>query len=53
MEEVEALVVGKQRVCAVFEQEVDDVVVTSLGCPEDGCCDGVPSFGIDVCAALD
>jgi hypothetical protein len=53
VEEVEALVVGKQRVCAVFEQEVDDVVVTSLGCPEDGCCDGVPSFGIDVCAALD
>lgn len=52
MEEVEALVVGEERIGAVVEQEVYDVVVAALCGPEDGCCDGVSAFCVDGGAGL-
>lgn len=33
VQEVEALVIGEERVGAVIEEEVDDVVVAALGRP--------------------
>jgi hypothetical protein len=33
VQEIEALIVGEERVGAVIEKEVDDVVVAALGCP--------------------
>ena len=52
VQEIEALIVGEQRVRAMLKQEVYDVIVASLSGPEDGCCDSVSSFSVDVCAAL-
>jgi hypothetical protein len=53
VQEVEALVVGKERVGAMVEEEVDDVVVAALRGPEDGCRDGIATLCIDGCAGLD
>ena len=53
MQEVEALVVGKQRIGAMLEQQVDDVVVASFRGPQDWRCNGVSSFRIDRGAVLD
>jgi hypothetical protein len=53
VQEVEALVVGEQRVGAVVEQQVDDVVVAALSSPEDGCRDGIAALCVDGCAGLD
>ena len=53
VQEVEALVVGEERVGAVVEEEVDDVVVAAFGGPEDGGCDGITALGVDGSARLD
>jgi len=53
VQQVEALVVGEERVGAVLEEEIDDVVVASFGGPEYGRCDGISALCVDVCAALD
>lgn len=53
MKEVEALVVGEERVGAVVEEEVYNVVVAALCGPEDGCCYGVAAFCVDGGAGLD
>jgi hypothetical protein len=53
MQQVEALVVGEERVGAVVEQEVHDVVVAALCSPEHGGRDGVTAFCVDGRAGLD
>ena len=53
MEQVEALVVGEERVGAMLEEEIDDIVVTSFRGPEYWCCDCISTLCVDVCAALD
>lgn len=53
MQEVEALVVGKERVGAVVEEKVNDVVVAALRGPEDGCCDSIAALCVDGCAGCD
>jgi hypothetical protein len=53
VQQVEALVVGEERVGAVVEEEVHDVVVAAFGSPQDGCCDGVSAFCVDGRASLD
>jgi hypothetical protein len=47
------LVVGEQRIGAVVEEEVHDVVVASLCSPQHGCCNGIAAFCVDGCAGLD
>ena len=53
VQEVEALVVGEERVGAVVEEEVDDVVVAALSSPQDGCRDSIAALCVDGCAGLD
>jgi hypothetical protein len=53
VQQVEALVVGEERVGAVVEEEVDNVVVAALSSPEDGCCDGISTFCVYWGAGLD
>jgi hypothetical protein len=53
VEEVEALVVGNERVGAVLEQQVDDVVVAAFGGPEDGSGYGIAALCVDVGTGLD
>jgi hypothetical protein len=47
------LVIGEERVGAVVEEEVDNVVVASFRGPEDGCCYSVAAFCVDGGAGLD
>lgn len=53
MQEVEALIIGEERVGAVFEKQVDDVVVASFRSPEDWCSNSIAALRVDVGAALD
>lgn len=53
VQQIEALVVGEQRVGAMLEQQVDDVVVAALRGPEHGGGYGVAAFGVDGGARLD
>ena len=53
VQQVEALVVGEERIGAVLEQQVDDVVVAAFGGPEDGRGDGIAAFGVEGRAGLD
>jgi hypothetical protein len=53
VEEIEALVVCEERVGAVLEEQVHNVVMAFLCGPEDGSCDGIAAFGVEVCALLD
>lgn len=53
VEQVEALVVGEERIGAMVEEQVDDVVVAALRSPEYWCCDGVAAFCVDRDAGLD
>lgn len=53
VQQVEALVVGEERVGAVVEEEVHDVVVAALCSPQDGCCDSVAALCVDGRAGLD
>jgi hypothetical protein len=53
VEEVEALIIGKEWVGAVFEEEVYDIVVAFFGSPEDGCCNSIAAFGVERRAGLD
>ena len=46
VQEIEALVVGEERVGAVVEQEVDNVVVATLRSPEDGLDGGAVGRGL-------
>lgn len=50
VQEIEALVIGEKRIGTMFEEEVDNVVMAAFGSPENGGSDGIPSFGVDVCA---
>lgn len=52
VQEVEALVIGKEGVGAMVEKEVDDVVVAALCGPQHGCCDSIAAFRVDGCAGL-
>jgi hypothetical protein len=52
VQEIEALVVGEERIGTVVEKQVHDVVVAALSSPQDGCCDGIAALGIDGCAGL-
>lgn len=53
VQEIEALVVGEERVGAVVEQEVDNVVVATLRSPEDGCRNSIAALCVDGRAGLD
>lgn len=53
VQQVEALVVGEQRVGAMVEEQVDDVVVAALRGPEDGRRNGVAALCVDRGAGLD
>jgi hypothetical protein len=53
VQEIEALVVGEERVGAVVEEKIDNVVVAALCRPEDGCCNRIAAFCVDGCASLD
>ena len=53
VQQVEALVVGEERVGAVVEEEVHNVVIAALSSPEDGRCNGISAFCVDGCAGLD
>jgi hypothetical protein len=53
MQQVEALVVGEERVGAVVEEEIHDVVVAALCSPEHGSRNGISAFRIDGRAGLD
>lgn len=53
MQQIEALVVGEQRVRAMLEQQVDDVVIAALRSPQHGGGYGVAAFGVDGGAGLD
>lgn len=53
MEEVVALDVCEERVCAIFEQQVDYVHLTSLDRPASRRSDGLAAFGVHLCALLD
>lgn len=52
MQQVEALVVGKERIGAVVEEEVHDVIVAALRCPQDGCGYCITAFRINRRAGL-
>jgi hypothetical protein len=52
MQQVEALVVGEERVGAMVEEEVHNVIVAALGRPQDGCSNGISAFCIDGCTGL-
>ena len=53
MEEVETLVVGKERVGAVIEEKVDDIIIAPFGSPENGRCNSVAAFGVYGSTGLD
>ena len=53
VEQVEALVVGEERIGTMIEEQVDNVVVAALRSPENWCCDGVAAFCVDGGAGLD
>jgi hypothetical protein len=53
VQQVEALVVGEERVGTVVEEEVYNVVVAALSCPEDGRCDSISAFCVDGGTCLD
>ena len=53
VQQVEALIVGEERIGPVVEEEVHDVVIAALSSPEDGRCNGISAFGVDGCAGLD
>lgn len=53
MEKVEPLVIGEERVGAILEEKVHDVVITSFGGPKDWCCDSVAAFRVYICAILE
>ena len=53
MQEIEALVVGEERVGAVVKEEIDNVVVATLRSPEDGCCNGIAALCVDGRTGLD
>lgn len=53
MQQIEALVVGEERVGAVVEQQVDDIVVASFGGPEDRRGYGIAAFCVEGSASLD
>ena len=53
VQEIEALVVGEERVGAVVEQEVDNVVVATLRSPEDGCRNSIAALCVDGRTGLD
>lgn len=48
MKHVVALAICKKRICAIFEQQVDDVEVASLCSPHSGSSNGLAAFCIDV-----
>jgi hypothetical protein len=53
VQEVEALVVGEERIGAVVEEEIDNVVVATLCSPENRCRDGIAALCVDGRAGLD
>jgi len=53
VEEVEALVVGEQRVGAMLEEKVDNVVIAAFRSPEDGRGNGIATLCVDGGAGLD
>lgn len=53
MEEIEALVVGEERIGPVLQEHVYEVIVTFLRGPEDGSSDGIAAFCVHIGAALD
>jgi hypothetical protein len=53
MQQVEALVIGEERVGAVVKEEIHDVVVAALRSPEHGSRNGIATFRIDGRAGLD
>ena len=53
MQEIEALVVGEERIGAVVEEKIDDVVVAALCGPEHGCRDSIAALCVDGRAGLD
>ena len=53
VQEVEALVVGEEWICAVVEEEVDNIVVAALSRPQDRRCDGITALCVDGRAGLD
>lgn len=52
MEEIEALIVGEERIGAMFEQKVDDVVMATFRGPQDRRCYRIPSLCVYICAIL-
>jgi len=53
VQEVEALVVGKEWIGAVVEEEVDNVVVAALGRPQHRRCDSITALCVDGGTGLD
>jgi hypothetical protein len=53
VKEVEALIVGEERVGPALEEEINDVVMALLCSPQDRCSNRVSSFGIYIGAVLD
>lgn len=53
MEEVKALVVSEERVGAVVEQQVDNIVIAAFRSPKDRSCNGIAALCIDRSSSLD
>lgn len=48
MQDVITLIICDERVCSILQEQVDDIVVTSLRRPHGRACDRFSSFGIDI-----
>lgn len=53
MKEIEALIVGEERVGPVLEEEINDIVVALLRSPQDRCSNRVSSSCIYIGTILD
>ena len=53
VKQIEALVVGKERIGTVLQEEVYDIVVTTLCRPQNRGCERVTTLRIYVCTRLD
>ncbi len=53
MQDVVPLNIGQEGVCSVMEEQVDDIVMTPLGCPHGRCSHRLSSSRIDIGARFE
>lgn len=53
MQQIVSLPVSSKRIGPMMKEKIDNVTMSSLGCPQCWCCDSSAPFGINVSANLD